>query len=78
MKRIVLFVFLCASAVGCGALHADYVRADRETFTALAPVVSRLLTHESDSDKQKDVEGLMESWDARLDEAEKLIKEQGS
>lgn len=80
----ILVLVMAATAAGC-KLQADYVAQDRETYDALAPIVSRLVAADAvapagsrvlDDDKAEDVKGLMRSWEARLQAGERKVADQ--
>ena len=77
MKRFLLGLGVCC-AVGCGSLHADYVKKDRATYVGMAPVISAALVQMGASTLEGRATVLLySSWDGRLDAAEEKIRKQG-
>lgn len=66
---------LLACLVGCGTLHAEYVKADRETYHGMQPCIAAgICAVGTASLEGRAWDALNTSWDGRLLEAEAKIK----
>lgn len=78
MKRFLLPILFALALVGCGSLNADYVRADRANYDAIAPIVSGYVhdTLVPPTDNLREVyEAKLVLWNARIAAAEKALAE---
>jgi hypothetical protein len=73
MKKTLLAALISLSALaGCASLDGAYVKADRTTYNAVAPVLDQAaLDH---PEYQPDLGNARKSWEIRLTEAEKSLK----
>jgi hypothetical protein len=73
MKKL-MAVFASLLLVGCmtGDINEEYVDADRQTFSAVAPKMRELLK-DADETTRDDYDGLLVSWEARLKRAEEEL-----
>ena len=68
--------------IGCtNNLNRDYIAADAETYSVVAPQVEKWLSHEpgltlQTSEDVQDWEVKLRSWKFRITEAERLLAEQ--
>lgn len=76
-KLAVGLVFLFA---GCGTLHEKYVKQDRANYETLAPRIRKMMTDSEvyTETQEGDIEDRLQLWDARLTQAEALLKEKPS
>lgn len=80
MKRFVVslvLVIACIFSAGCGTLHEGYVAADRGTYEAFDKRLEGWIDGDAtlSDDKKGDYHGLKDSWKARVEAAEKELKE---
>jgi hypothetical protein len=66
---------IATTTMGCGSLHADYVAADRETYTFAAPKLTEWAGTQDDEWKGI-VKNKLTSWEARVERAEKKLEEE--
>lgn len=77
-----LMVLMVAAAIssllltGCGSLDEVYVRADRATYDALSPAITRWVASDTTLTETmaEDYGALMYSWERRIDAAEELLE----
>ncbi len=85
MKKVVALALVACFLSACPTLHPGeaYVKADRDTFEAVNPVLRALITPTPDDDPDlsgvngRALELVLDSWDKRIATAEKIIEEGG-
>jgi len=61
MKRLMISLVLL---MGCGTLHEDYVKQDRNNYETLWPCIEEMLeTSDYSEDKKLDIKDRGASWD---------------
>lgn len=83
MLRKILIVSCAALVVvlsGCAGLNEQYVTSDRATYAAIAPeyVIYVMKDPKLDEDQKEIRLNTVLSWKAKLDEAERQLKQQQS
>jgi len=78
MHRKYLLLLICFLISGCGTLNADYVRADRDTFNAIAPSFKKYVeADESLTDDQvRDRLLTLDTWNKRIERGENLVEDE--
>ena len=64
MRKLLLSLVLIFS--GCGSLHEEYVKQDRNNYETLWPRIEKMLesTTEYDDDQKADIQDRGNAWDA--------------